>query len=178
VSAPPSLQFNSVIEAFGQQGWHHDLVEGREVLQTQFEAHHTRVHVLAQAFTNINALAIVGETPLAPEETHLAALLELLQRANKQLTLGGFEYDFDRQLLVFRITNIFEKERYDADIIASMVHCIIAELDRLVPLANVLLKTKAELLEDLSIEMLLMREDLLPPVPNEDGEWDGEEEEL
>ena len=70
----PSIQFNSVIEAFGQNGWHHDLVEGREVLQTQFEAHHTRIHVLAQAFTNLNALAIVGETPLAPPQSHLSRL--------------------------------------------------------------------------------------------------------
>lgn len=174
----PSIQFNSVIEAFGQNGWHHEVIEGREVLQTQFEAHHTRIHVLAQAFTNLNALAIVGETPFAPPQTHLAAFLELVMRANKQLTLGGFEYDFDRQLLVFRTTNIFEKERYDADIISSMVHAIIAELDRLTPLANILIKTKADVLEDLSIEMLLLREDLLPPTPDEDGEWDGEEEEL
>ena len=85
---------------------------------------------------------------------------------------------YDRKLLVFRVTNLFEKEKYDADIISSMVHAIIAELDRLVPLANVLLKTKADVLEDLSIEMLLLREDLLPPTPDEDGEWDGEEEEL
>lgn len=174
----PSLQFHSVIDAFGQQGWHHDVIEGREVLQTQFEAHHTRIHVLAQAFTNLNALAIVGETPMAPQASHLAAFLELLMRANKQLTLGGFEYDFDRQLIIFRITNLFEKEKYDGDIIASMVHCIIAELDRIVPLAKILLSTRADLLEDLSIEMLLLREDLLPPIPDEDGEWNGEEEEL
>ncbi|MBK1835113.1 YbjN domain-containing protein [Roseibacillus ishigakijimensis] len=174
----PSIQFQSVVEAFGQNGWQHEVIEGREVLQTQFEAHHTRVHLLAQSFTNINALAIVGETPLRPEDTHLAAFLELVMRANKQLTLGGFEYDFDRQLLVFRITNIFEKEKYDADIIASMVHATIAELDRLVPLANVLLRTKTDVLPDLSIEMLLLREDLLPPIPGDDGEWEGEEEEL
>ncbi|GHC51588.1 YbjN domain-containing protein [Roseibacillus persicicus] len=174
----PSIQFNSVIDAFGQNGWQHEVIEGREVLQTQFEAHHTRVHLLAQSFTNLNALAIVGETPIQPAETHLTAFLELVMRANKQLTLGGFEYDFDRQLLVFRITNLFEKEKYDADIIATMVHAVIAELDRLVPLANVLLKTKTDVLPDLSIEMLLLREDLLPPIPDEDGEWDGEEEEL
>lgn len=175
---PPSLQFNSVIEAFGRNGWHHDVIEGREVLQTQFEAHHTRIHVLAQAFTNINALAIVGETPMAPPASHLSSFLELIMRANKQLTIGGFEYDFDRQLLVFRNTNLFDREKYDADIITSMVHSIIAELDRMAPLANVLLQTRGDLLEDLSIEMLLLREDLLPPVPDEDGDYDFEEEEL
>lgn len=174
----PSIQFNSVIEAFGRNGWHHDLVEGREVLQSQFDAHHTRIHVLAQTFTNLNALAIVGETPIDPPPSHLTSFLELLMRANKMLTLGGFEFDFERRLLIFKNTNLFEKEKYDADIITSMVHCIIAELDRIIPLVNVLLKTKPDVLPDLSLEMLLLREDLLPPVPDEDGEWDGEEEEL
>ena len=175
---PPSLQFNSIIEAFGRNGWHHDIIEGREVLQTQFEAHHTRIHVLAQAFTNLNAIAIVGETPISPSPDHVQAFLELLMRANKQLTIGGFEFDFDRNQLVFRITNLFEREKFDADIISSMVHSIIAELDRLVPLANVLLNTRPDLLPDLSVEMLLLREDLLPPIPDEDGNFDFEEEEL
>ncbi len=176
--AAPSLQFQSLIDAFGQNGWHHDIIEGRQVLQTQFEAHHTRIHVLAQAFPALNALAIVGETPVNVPETHLLAFLELCMRANKQLTLGGFEYDFDRNLLVFRTTNLFEKEKYDGDIISSLVHCIIAELDRIIPLSNVLFKTPTDTLPDLSLDLLLTREDLLPPVPDEEGDWDGEEEEL
>jgi hypothetical protein len=88
------------------------------------------------------------------------------------LTLGNFEYDFDRNLVVFRITNLFDKEIYDADIISSMVHCTIAELDRIIPLGGVINRTSNDLLDDLSIPLLLEREDLLPPVP------EGEEEEL
>ncbi|MEM9080860.1 MAG: hypothetical protein AAGC74_09245, partial [Verrucomicrobiota bacterium] len=101
--------------------------------------------------------------------------LELLMRANKQLTLGAFEFDFDRSQLVFRVTNVFDRELIDRDIATSMVHCSIAELDRLVPLTSILLKTDVLLLPDLSLEMLLLREDLLPPVPNEDGEFEEEE---
>jgi len=88
-------------------------------------------------------------------------------RANKQLTLGSFEFDFDRQQLVFRITNLFDRERFDADIVSSMVHCAIAELDRIVPLLGILLKTSTDLLADLSLPLLLQREDLLPPIPEE-----------
>ena len=101
-------------------------------------------------------------------------------RANKQLTLGSFEFDFDRQQLVFRITNLFERERFDADIVSSMVHCAIAEIDRLVPLLGLLIKTAPDLLADLSIPLLLEREDLLPPIPENggphtvDGEWEEE----
>ena len=170
----PSRQIPSVVDAFGQQGWHCELVEGREVVTTAFEAHHTHIHLHAQSFTNINALAVVAESPMNVDEERMPYLLELLMRGNKQLTIGGFEYDLDRSQLVFRITNLFEKETYDADLISSMVHCAIAELDRMVPLASVILRTADDLLPDLSIPLLLEREDMLPPVP----EMEGEEEEL
>ncbi|MGE9268148.1 MAG: YbjN domain-containing protein [Verrucomicrobiales bacterium] len=171
---PPSRQIQSVIDAFGQQGWHCEPVEGRDVVTTAFEAHHSHLHLHAQAFVNLNALAVVAETPVQVDRKRMPLFLELLMRASKQLTLGGFEYDFDRTQLVFRLTNLFEKEVYDPDIISSLVHCAIAELDRMVPLVGVLNRTADDLLADLSIPLLLEREDLLPPVP----EFDGEEEEL
>lgn len=170
----PSRQFQSVIDTFGRQGWHSEPIEGREVLETAFEAHHTQIRLYAQVFTNLNALSIVAETPLRFDNLREPLGLELVMRANKQLTIGNFEYDLDRSLIVFRATNIFEKELYDTDIISSLVHCAIAELDRIVPLASVLNQTADDLLDDLSIPLLLEREDLLPPVP----EYDGEEEEL
>lgn len=171
---PPSLQLQSVIDAFGQQGWHCEQVEGRAVIRTTFEAHHTRIDLIAQVFPELNALSVVGETPMSFDGRRRPLALELLHRANKQLTLGGFEYDLDRELLVFRITNLFEREKFDADIISSLVHCAIAELDRITPLAAVLNRTADDLLADLSLPLLLEREDLLPPVP----EFGEEEEEL
>ena len=117
MESPPSLQLQSVAQAFGQQGWHCEPVEGREVLEAHFEAHHTHIQLHAQAFAQLNALSIVAECPLTSEPGHLAATLELLMRANKQLTLGSFEFDIDRQQLVFRITNLFDRERFDADIV-------------------------------------------------------------
>lgn len=162
------------MDAFGQQGWHCEQVEGREVVRTAFEAHHTRLDLLAQVFPQLNALAVVAETPMTIAPVRLPAAFELINRANKQLTLGGFEYDLDRDLLVFRITNIFDREKFDPDIISSMVHCAIAELDRFTPLAAVLNQTAEDLLPDLSIPLLLEREDLLPPVP-EFGEEEEEE---
>jgi hypothetical protein len=90
-----------------------------------------------------------------------------LARANKPLTLGGFEFDIDRGMLVFRITNLFERERFDGDIIASMVHCAIAELDRIIPYVAIVRDTPGDLLDDLDLQRLLAREDVLPPVPGE-----------
>ncbi|MGJ8698116.1 MAG: YbjN domain-containing protein [Verrucomicrobiaceae bacterium] len=170
----PSRQLQSVIDAFGRQGWHCEPIEGREVIETAFEAHHTHVHLYAQVFTNLNALSIVAETPHKLDDLRQPLILELLTRANKQLTIGSYEFDLDRDLIVFRTTNLFDRELYDTDIVSSMVHCAIAELDRIVPLAGVVTRTADDLLDDLSIPLLLEREDMLPPVP----EFDGEEEEL
>lgn len=167
---PHSRQILTVEECFGGNGWHCELVEGRDVLRAGFDAHHTRVALVAQAYPQLNALSVVTESPLTLDEDHLPAVLELLARANKQLTLGGFEYDLDREYLVFRITNLFERERFDGDIISSMVHCAIAELDRITPYASVVKSTAADLLADLDLGRLLMREDLIPPVPGDDEE--------
>lgn len=167
---PHSRQILSVEETFGQNGWHCELVEGRDVLRAGFDAHHTRVDLIAQAYPQLNALSVVTESPMPVEESHLCSILELLARANKQLTLGGFEYDMDREYLVFRITNLFERERFDSDIISSMVHCGIAELDRLTPYAAIIRNTPEDLLDDLDIGRLLLRQDVIPPVPGDEEE--------
>jgi hypothetical protein len=73
-------------------------------------------------------------------------------------------------MLVFRVTNLFERERYDSDIISSMVHCAIAELDRILPYVAIVRSTAEDLLPDLDIKRLLMREDVIPPVPGDEEE--------
>ena len=171
MSRPASLQITSVKDIFGQNGWDCQLIEGRDVIRTAFEAHHTHLQLHAQAFPTINALSVVSETPLtSASNEHLYYLLELTQRANKQITLGSIEYDLDREQLMFRITNIFDREKYDPQIVTSMVHFAIAELDRITPYAITLMQTDEVLLADLSVERLLMREDLIPPVPDHDEE--------
>lgn len=167
---PHSRQILSVEETFGQNSWHCELLEGRDVLQAGFDAYHTRVNMIAQAYPQLNALSIISETKMPVDDDHISSLLELLARANKQLTLGGFEYDLDREFLVFRITNLFEREKFDSDIISSMVHCAIAELDRITPYAAIVRDTAADLLDDLDIGRLLMREDIIPPVPGDEEE--------
>ena len=79
--------------------------------------------------------------------------------------MGGIEYDLDREQLMFRISNIFDREKYDPQIVTSMVHFAIAEIDRITPFAITIMQTEDDLLDDLSVERLLMRDDLIPPVP-------------
>jgi hypothetical protein len=168
---PPSRQILTVEEAFGANGWHCELVEGRDVLRSVFTGHHTRIEMTVQAYPPMNALAIMGEMPLPLDDDHQPYVLELLARANKSLNLGGFEFDLDRGRLVFRITNLFDKERYDADIVSSMVHCAVAEMDRIAPYAMTVVRTPEDLLEDLDIKRLLQREDFIPPVPGDEEDY-------
>ncbi len=156
------------MDAFGKQAWQYELIEGQDVIRTVFEAYHTRVHLHAQAFPQLNALSVVGETPMELEPEQELCVLELLARANKRITLGSLEYDLDRSQLMFRITNLFEKDKYDADIVSSMVHAAIAEVDRITPYAGVIQQTPEALLDELSIERLLLREDLIPPLPEDE----------
>jgi hypothetical protein len=167
---PHSQQILSVQDTFGRNGWHCELVDGRDVIRAGFDAHHTRIDLMAQAYASLNALSVVTECPLRLDAGHLPVALELLARANKQLTLGGFEYDLDRALLVFRITNLFEREKFDGDIISSMVHCAIAELDRITPYAAIVRDTPAQELDELDLVELLQREDVIPPVPGDEEE--------
>lgn len=165
---PTSVQIQSVMDAFGKLGWQFEHLEGKDVIRTGFEAYHTQVQLHAQAFPQLNALSIVGETPMEVEFEHEPLILELLARANKAITLGSLEYDLDRSQLTFRITNLFERDKFDIDIISSMVHATIAEVDRITPFAGVIQQTPEDLLDDLSVERLLLRDDLIPPVPEVD----------
>ena len=165
---PISIQIQSVMDAFGQQGWQFEHLEGKDVIRTAFEAYHTQVQLHAQAFPQLNAVSVVGETLMELEVEQEPLVLELLARANKRITLGSLEYDLDRSQLMFRITNLFERDKFDADIISSMVHAAIAEVDRITPYVGVVQQTPEDLLDDLSVERLLLREDLIPPVPGDD----------
>jgi len=169
---PTSIQIQSVMDAFGKQGWQFEHLEGKDVIRTAFEAYHTRVHLHAQAFPQLNALSVVGEAPMNVEVEQEPLILELLARANKKITLGSLEYDLDREQIMFRITNLFERDKFDADIISSMVHAAIAEVDRIVPYAGVIQQTSEDLLDDLSLERLLLRDDLIPPLPGDEDHFE------
>ena len=167
-----SRQILSVQDAYGENGQHAELIEGQDVIKSVFEAHHAQVEVIAQAYVPLNVLSISSECPMDIHQTHFSTAMELFMRANKLMNLGNLEYDLDRQCIVFRISNVFDKEVFDKGIVSSMVHTAIAEADRFLPYLATVVQTKAELLPDLSVERLLMREDFIPPVP------EAEEEEL
>ena len=166
--------FKALQETFSRAGWQCRPVEGEgfEVVEAEFEAHHTKVCLHAQVFTDLNTISVVAEAPLrdpSPSPALLGRLAELLMRANKELSLGAFEMDWDEAKVLFRLSNIFATGHYEGEIIGSLVHTTVVEMDRITPCVAIVEKTPAAELGRLDLAALLSREDLLPAVEKVSG---------
>lgn len=166
--AQKSPVFRAIEEAFALMKWTGRRVEGREVLEADFDAFHARVRVHAQAFAELNAVTVVATLGHKIPDSRAGIVSEMLMRTNHELTVGAFELDYDTGTALFRATNIFPEGRVPPDIIASLVHSALAEADRLTPFLTLVLRMTPEELSTLNLKLFLMREDLLPPVPDED----------
>lgn len=160
-----SALYAATLNAFKAQGWAYREVQGMEVIEADFEAHHAKVPLHVQVYGEVHIASVVASSGLQVPKTHRLQAAELLMRTNKELNLGNFELDWDSGAVFFRQTNIFPPHRYDERILASLVHSAIAEMDRLTPyLGEVCNTPKAELLM-LRVPDLMKRQDLLPPPP-------------
>lgn len=166
-SSADSALFLAIGETFTRMGWVSRRVAGREVLEADFELHHTKARVHAQAFPELNALSVVTQSGHRVPDSRSGLISEMLMRTNKDLTIGNFELDYDDGTVMFRATNIFPPGGAHGQIIASLVHCALAELDRITPFLTLVLRMGNEELAGLNLKTFLMREDLLPPMPEE-----------
>ena len=160
-----SPTFEAVTAAFSEKEWHGHRVDGQEVIEAQFDAHHTRVPLHVQAFAKINAVSVVSRYGAAIPGKYRHHAGEMLMRANIGLTVGAFELEFDDGSVLFRASNLFPGETADTAIIAGLVHAAIAEMDRITPALTLLARTPIEKLATLDIAELVSRENLIPPPP-------------
>ncbi len=167
-AASDSPLFRTVLETFSRMAWHYHRVEGREVVEADFDVYHTRARVHVQVFPSLNAVSVVGTLGHRIPDSRSGVICEMLMRTNKELTIGNFELDCDAGTILFRATNLFANGPGDGDIIASLVHTALAEVDRLTPFVTLVLRMTPAELGALNLKMFLMREDLLPPVPEAD----------
>jgi len=167
-AAPDSPLFTAIAQTFQRMGWQSRRVEGREVLEADFEVYHTHTRIHVQAFAPLNAVSVVGTLGHKVPDSRSGLVCEALMRTNKELTIGNFELDCDAGTVLFRAGNIFPEGHADARIIASLVHTTLAEVDRFTPFLTLLIRMTPEELGTLNLKMFLLREDLLPPVPGGD----------
>ena len=161
-----SALYAAVLSTFKEQGWHYREVPEHSVVESDFEAHHTKVPLHVQVFGETHIASVVANCTLQVPSAHRLQACELLMRVNRELNIGNFELDWESGTVLFRATNIFPPHRYDQRILASLVHSAITEMDRLTPFLGEIIRTpKGELLL-LKVADLMLREDLLPPVPD------------
>jgi hypothetical protein len=123
-----------------------------------------------QSFGEAHIVSVVANASVHVPASHRVRAAELLMRANKELNLGAFEMEWDGGGVMFRQANIFPKHRYDGELITSLVHNAIAEMDRMTPFLGELCKTTEAMLPLMDLKRLLLREELLPPAAEEEGE--------
>ncbi len=148
-------------------GWHYREIAGMEVIESEFEAHHTKVPLHMQVYGEASIASVVAQVTVKCPPTHRSKVAELLMRVNKELNLGNFEMDWDSGITLYRLTNIFPPNRHDERILASLVHTAVAEVDRLTPFLGEICKTSPGELLLLQVPELLNRAELLPPEPTE-----------
>lgn len=158
----------AVLHAFKSRGWAYREVPDMEVVEASFEAYHGKIPLHVQSFGDAHIVSVVANASLTVPASHRVRAAELLMRANKDLNLGAFEMEWDAGQVMFRQANIFTKHRYDEDLITSLVHNAIAEMDRMTPFLGELCKTTAPMLPLVDLKQLLLREDLLPPAAEEE----------
>jgi hypothetical protein len=160
----------TIQSAFRRMGWEFRSVENQSVIEADFEVHHTKVRIHAQAYEPLNAVSVVATASQKVPDSRQGLIAEMIMRVNHELTVGAFELDYDTGLVMFRATNIFPPHRIDERIIASLVHSALAETDRLTPFLTLVLRMSTEELGKLNLKLFLQREDLLPPVPEHPSE--------
>lgn len=142
-----SALYVSALNTFKHMNWGFHALQEREVIESGFEAHHTKVPLHVQCYGESGLLSVVSRASFEAPRTHFPAVSELLMRTNKTLNLGNFELDWDSGTVLFRVTNLFPPNRADEKTIASLVEIAVAEMDRLTPpLAEVCRTPKGELL--------------------------------
>lgn len=163
-----SALYAATLNAFKAQGWHYREVSGMEVIESEFEAHHTKVPLHIQVYGDAHIISVVSQASIQVPKSHRLQAAELLMRTNKELNLGNLELEWDEGVVLFRLTNIFPPHRYDERILGTLVHSAIAEIDRLTPFLGEICNTPKGELIFLNVRELMKREDLLPPPPTED----------
>ncbi|MCB1132640.1 MAG: hypothetical protein KDN05_16050 [Verrucomicrobiae bacterium] len=161
-----SALFLAATAAFDQVGWNYDRVPGREVLELNFEAHHTSVPVHVQVFGELKAVSVVAGCSVAVAKPKFPLIAEALMRTNLELNIGNFELDYDSGRAYFRATNLFASESDAPPILANLVHTSVAEVDRITPFLHKLANANPLEIADLNLKRFLKRTDLLPPAPD------------
>jgi len=156
---PDTPLIDQVAAAFESAGWQFRRIEGQPVVESEFEAHHTKVPLHVQTFDEPGIISVVARLSFNVSPAAKISALEAITRTNLTLSIGNFEADPDSGEVYFRATNVFSDGKVEPSVIASLVRTAVVEMDRLTPFLAELERQPLQ-----PIAALLAREDLLPEV--------------
>jgi len=162
VTDQPNL-YKKIKEAFELAKWEYREIEDKNVIEAEFEAHHTKIPLHAQSFEELMAISVVSRLsfPIVPKS--MSAAIDALMRTNITLNLGNFEANPVNGEVYFRISNVFADHDFKNEIITSFVRVAIVEMDRITPFLSEINKNPNQ-----PIAELLNRKDLLPEIEIKD----------
>lgn len=161
MSDQPNL-YTKIKEAFELENWEFREIEDKNVIEAQFEAHHTKVPLHAQSFEELMAISVISRLSFPIAQKSMSAAIDMLMRTNVMLNLGNFEANPVNGEVYFRISNVFADYSFKKEMITSLVRVAIVEMDRITPYM-------AEINDNPNqpIARLLERKDLLPEIESQ-----------
>ena len=158
MSDQPNLH-TKIKEAFELENWEFREIEDKNVIEAQFEAHHTKVPLHAQSFEELMAISVISRLSFPIAQKSMSAAIDTLMRTNGMLNLGNFEANPVNGEVYFRISNVFADYSFRKEMITSLVRVAIVEMDRITPYMAEINNNPNQ-----PIAQLLERKDLLPEI--------------
>ena len=158
MSDQPNL-YTKIKEAFELENWEFREIEDKNVIEAQFEAHHTKVPLHAQSFEELMAISVISRLSFPIAQKSMSAAIDTLMRTNVMLNLGNFEANPVNGEVSFRISNVFADYSFKKEMITSLVRVAIVEMDRITPYMAEINNNPNQ-----PIAQLLERKDLLPEI--------------
>ena len=158
MSDQPNL-YTKIKEAFELENWEFREIEDKNVIEAQFEAHHTKVPLHAQSFEELMAISVISRLSFPIAQKSMSAAIDTLMRTNVMLNLGNFEANPVNGEVYFRISNVFADYSFKKEMITSFVRVAIVEMDRITPYMAEINNNPNQ-----PIAQLLERKDLLPEI--------------
>ena len=153
------LGLGKIKEAFELENWEFREIEDKNVIEAQFEAHHTKVPLHAQSFEELMAISVISRLSFPIAQKSMSAAIDTLMRTNVMLNLGNFEANPVNGEVYFRISNVFADYSFKKEMITSLVRVAIVEMDRITPYMAEINNNPNQ-----PIAQLLERKDLLPEI--------------
>ena len=161
MSDQPNL-YTKIKEAFELENWEFREIEDKNVIEAQFEAHHTKIPLHAQSFEELMAISVISRLSFPIAQKSMSAAIDTLMRTNVMLNLGNFEANPVNGEVYFRISNVFADYSFKQEMITSLVRVAIVEMDRITPYMAEINNNPNQ-----PIAQLLERKDLLPEIESQ-----------